>query len=237
MEEDDLQKETEDFYEDVIHRLSIDSLRDVCVFFYNKDEERQNGLVHKTTDEEKIAWIESCVLWMEQYKDHGNDHSELTELMYKYEILTNDDRLLLTEYEITHPIYTFNGTWSPAREYEWEKTEVPSVTPSTSPSQKPTKKKKPTPKPTPKKKKVTRKPTHKPSKKPTKRRRPPNKYPTDSPNGIGGGGYGSFLCHDGCFQFAGDGVCDDGGPGASYFICMYGRYVFILFVKQKLILF
>lgn len=154
--------------------------------------------------------------------DLQNDYSQnITKDFYV------NDRQLLTEYEITHPNYTFNGTWSPAREYEWEKTEVPSVTPSSNPSSNPssfpTKKKKRTKKPTPKptKKKVTRRPTPKPSKKPTKRRRP-NNYPTDSPNCIGGGCYGNYLCHDGCFQFAGDGVCDDGGPNASYFICMYG---------------
>ena len=47
---------------------------------------------------------------------------------------------------------------------------------------------------------------------------PPAQQPV--PND-GGGEWGAADCSDAC-QFARDGVCDDGGPGAAYSACAYG---------------
>jgi len=58
-------------------------------------------------------------------------------------------------------------------------------------------------------------------------------YPTSSGGGSNGGGNNgggnngggsgsSSLCNDDCIAWAGDGVCDDGGSGANYNLCLLG---------------
>jgi hypothetical protein len=90
----------------------------------------------------------------------------------------------------------------------------PTSNPSSTPSRNPTRNKK-------KKKKKTSKPTRRPTKKKKKPIRLP--YPTASPVVCNFPGHAiSQNCHNGCFQFAYDGVCDDGGVNSSTFWCVLG---------------
>lgn len=110
----------------------------------------------------------------------------------------------LNEYEITHPDYKFNGTFSPTNEYEWPwvKEQVPTANPSRNPTSKsPTSKS-----PSTRKLRKKRKPTPRPTKR-RRRTRPPVRFPTDSPDCLNGGCYEEQWCHNGC-PWKNDGECD-----------------------------